>query len=95
MIIYKNIIEVLYKRFLIDVFDIYEDESKIPNGMYCFDYETEKLCKYYKPISRNYDGCSYLGIISDDLAFNDMCKICGKNLKLPIYDENDNIVDYK
>lgn len=38
-----------------------------------------KPCKYYKNLGRRFNGCSYLGIITDDIVFDDQCKICSEN----------------
>lgn len=41
-------------------------------------------CKYYKALGRTWNGCSYLGIITDDMVFDDQCKMCHEN-----YDDDD------
>ena len=58
---------------------------------YCYtpDYEKNKIaesftyyvipCKYYKTLGKRWNGCKYLGIITDDFVFDDQCKMCGKN----------------
>lgn len=38
-----------------------------------------KPCKYYKTLGRRFNGCSYLGIITNDMVFNDQCKMCSEN----------------
>lgn len=38
-----------------------------------------KPCKYYKTLGRRFNGCSYLGIITDDCVFDDQCKMCCEN----------------
>jgi len=38
-----------------------------------------KPCKYYKTLGRRFNGCSYLGIITDDCVFDDQCKMCSEN----------------
>ena len=63
--------------------DIKQDTSVIPEGFYCY-YSTcglnTKLCPYYKQFNEEYNGCAYLGIITDNILLWDMCKICGENL---------------
>ena len=36
-------------------------------------------CKYYKTLGKRWNGCKYLGIITDDFVFDDQCKMCGQN----------------
>ena len=87
----KNIIEIYLNRIKL-FFGVKLDDSIIPNGQYCYtpDYEKNKVrenfstyyvkpCKYYKTLTKNYNGCSYLGIITDDFVFDDQCKMCDKN----------------
>lgn len=87
----KNLINVLWWKLLI-LFNVNRSTSPIPRGHYCYtpDYEKNnkrtslknyyiKPCKYYKTLSHNWNGCSYLGIITDDLVFNDQCKMCNEN----------------
>ena len=38
-----------------------------------------KPCKYYKTLGYRYNGCSYLGMITDDMVFGDQCKMCSEN----------------
>lgn len=64
--------------------------SIIPKGLYCYEPDDEKnkscenfvyyikTCKYYKRIGE-WNGCQYLGIITDDFVFADKCKMCNKN----------------
>jgi hypothetical protein len=69
-------------------------EEPIPSGLYCYEL-TEKLpdglgwkiktCPYYTPLKEGSNGCKFTGIITDDLVFDDSCKICG--VKTPNYDE--------
>lgn len=88
----KNVLIVLLSRILL-FFNIKKDNSPIPEGMYCYEPDIEKNknrkdfskyyikpCKYYKRISKNYNGCSYLGVITDDMVFDDQCKLCNENL---------------
>ena len=44
-----------------------------------------KPCKYYKTLGHRFNGCSYLGIITDDMVFDDKCKMCSENLGLDDY----------
>lgn len=37
------------------------------------------LISKHKTIGRRWNGCEYLGIITDDFVFNDKCKMCGEN----------------
>ena len=69
------------------------DESFIPYGQYCYEPDFEKNnnksdkdiryyikpCKYYKSISKNWNGCMYLNMITNDFVFDDKCKMCGIN----------------
>jgi len=87
----KNLIIILYSK----LFNINYDPSVIPKDThYCYipDHEKNKTsesiftdgyyiipCKYYKTIGRRYNGCQYLGIITDDFEFEDKCKMCGEN----------------
>jgi hypothetical protein len=36
-------------------------------------------CPYYKTLGRRWNGCQYCGVITDDMVFDDQCKICGQN----------------
>jgi hypothetical protein len=86
-----NLINVLWWKFLF-LFGVKRSASPIPIGMYCYTPDIEKNekrenfstyyikpCKYYKKLGREYNGCSYLGIITDDMTFDDQCKMCGEN----------------
>ena len=67
------------------------DKSQIPEGQYCYIPDIEKNkkaekwtyyiipCKYYKTLGKHWNGCKYLGIITDDFVFDDQCKMCGEN----------------
>ena len=37
-----------------------------------------KPCPYYIPLGKEYTGCAFLGVITDDMIFGDQCKICGE-----------------
>lgn len=88
----RDIIGILWWKLLI-LFRIRRSSSPIPKGVYCYASDIEKnknkneddfshyikLCKYYKFLGHGYNGCSYLGIITDDSVFGDQCKMCGKN----------------
>ena len=70
------------------------DSSLIPKGMYCYAPDIEKNqcrkeddycyytkpCPYYKTLGKEYNGCMYLGIITDDIIFDDQCKMCSTNM---------------
>ena len=66
--------------------------SVIPDGPYCYAPDVEKNikpnyasvyyvipCPYYKILTPRWNGCKYLGIITDDSIFDDQCKMCGEN----------------
>ena len=67
------------------------DSSVIPEGPYCYSPDVEKNakkenwvyyvipCPYYKTLSYRWNGCKYLGGITDDSVFNDQCKMCDEN----------------
>ena len=90
MSLISNLLEVLWSKLLIK-FGIRLDESVIPEGPYCYKPDLEKNksetsfdyhiipCPYYKKISKNFNGCKYMGIVTDDFVFEDGCKICGVN----------------
>ena len=95
-----NFISLIYSKVII-FFGYKYDESVIPSGPYCYSPDDEKNnrrgngskwvyyikpCPYYKPISKYYNGCKYYGIITDDIVFNDQCKLCSIN---------DNVEDYE
>ena len=65
------------------------DESVIPKDIpYCYTPDKEKNvngycgvyyvipCPYYKTLGRDWNGCKFLGIITDDFVFDDQCKMC-------------------
>ena len=37
-----------------------------------------KPCPYYKSLGDGWNGCKYAGIVTDDMTFDDQCKICGE-----------------
>ena len=86
----KNLTSMLYSKLLI-LFGVRHSTSIIPEGQYCYtpDYEKNKTaesftyyvipCKYYKTLGKMWNGCKYLGMITDDFVFDDQCKMCGKN----------------
>ena len=89
-----NFINVMWWKLLI-LFGVNRSPLPIPEGIYCYSPDTEKNekavnfkyyyvkpCKYYKTLGNRYNGCSYLGIITDDSVFNDQCKMCGENYGL-------------
>lgn len=80
---------------LLRIFGVRRSTLLIPKGMYCYTPDIEKNeaikscttyyikpCKYYKTFWGRYNGCSYLGVITDDPTFDDQCKICGVNDEL-------------
>lgn len=87
-----NLLEVLFVKFLI-LFGYKFDKSKIPEGIYCYKINSEKNqnkpkndltlytddCIYRKYIYKDWFGCKFLGIITDDMCFEDACKICSEN----------------
>ena len=87
----KNLVNMLWWKLLF-LFGVRRSALPIPEGMYCYSPDIEKNkakkdfstyyinpCKYYKNLGRRYNGCSYLGIITDDMTFDDQCKMCGVN----------------
>lgn len=89
----KNFVNVLWWKLLF-LFGVKRSVLPIPKGLYCYVPDIEKNnacsetepfayyiipCKYYKTLGRRFNGCSYLGIITDDCVFNDKCKKCGEN----------------
>jgi len=85
-------LETRYTKVL-RFFHIIKDESIIPKGPYCYEYDEErnkeyplasgywiKLCKYYRstPKTRGM-ACTYLGFYGNDCCLYDQCKICGVN----------------
>lgn len=79
---------MLYSKFRV-LLGLNFNENKIPDGVYCYipDIEKNKTrkdfgvyytkpCVYYKTLGNGYNGCAYLGIITDDDVFDDQCKMC-------------------
>ena len=71
------------------------DPSVIPQGLYCYIPDIKKNekrkdwsvcyiipCPYYKTLGKTWNGCMYLGIITDDMIFDDQCKMCSENDEL-------------
>lgn len=92
----KNLANMLWWKLLF-LFGVRRSALPIPYGMYCYAPDIEKSearketepyvyyikpCKYYKTLGRMFNGCSYLGIITDDCVFDDQCKMCSDNLSL-------------
>lgn len=91
ILIIKNVIISLYWKIII-FFGYKRSDKHIPPGFYCYvpDDDKNKLvedfstfyikpCIYYKNLGKGYNSCTYLGVITDDMIFDDQCKICGKN----------------
>ena len=86
----KNLASMLYSKLLF-LFGKKYDSSVIPEGHYCYTPDFEKIkasdsftyyiipCPYYKTLGKTWNGCKYIGIITDDFVFDDQCKICGEN----------------
>ena len=86
-----RLIEMLWSKIFLFFGGKY-DESKIPEGFYCYTPDDEKNCDresygeyyikpcvYYKRINSRWVGCKYLGYIGDDITFTDQCKLCTIN----------------
>lgn len=88
-----NYISVIYSKIII-FFGYKYNKSVIPMGFYCYEPDSTKNpmetipkdgiyyivpCPYYKSMGRGINGCKYLGIITDDMVFDDQCKICSVN----------------
>lgn len=84
----RNWIKILWWSFIIKL-GYKRSKDPIPQGVYCYKPDDEKNrknknnsvffvepCKYYKTLGNRYNGCSYLGIITDDMVFDDQCKMC-------------------
>ena len=86
----KNWSSILLAKILIFLGHKYSN-LVIPQGHYCYspDFEKNKKaepftyhvipCKYYKTLGKEWNGCKYLGIITDDFVFDDQCKMCKEN----------------
>jgi hypothetical protein len=82
----KNILNVLWSLIRTKLGHKYSEEE-IPAGSYCYKavespsvinnwvYKTKK-CTYYKTLPKGYNACKFLGVVTDDLTFDDQCKIC-------------------
>lgn len=82
----KNILSVIYNIIRTSLGHKYSEEE-IPEGPYCYKaveapcvgnkwvYKTKK-CTYYKTLPKGYNSCNFMGVITDDLTFDDQCKIC-------------------
>ena len=87
----KNLLTIFYGK-IIFFLGLKQKKHIIPKGMYCYSPDFKKnensndliyyviRCPYYKFLWKHWNGCSYLGIITDDFAFDDQCKICGENI---------------
>lgn len=87
-----NLLIIIWSKIII-FFGYQFDKSIIPKGThYCYLPDNDKNncndnsdiyytipCKYRKYIGKGYVGCQYLGVITNDLTFEDACKICGEN----------------
>jgi len=85
----RNLFSILYHKIRL-LFGYKPDPSKIPNGLYCYVPDIEKNnkkdndcftyytipCEYYVSLGYHWNGCKYLGVITDDDVFADMCKMC-------------------
>lgn len=86
----RSFTAILYGKAL-RLFGIKRDKSVIPKGCYCYepDHERNKtadsgvyytiFCPYYKWFTMEWKGCSYLGVMREDILLYDQCKICGEN----------------
>lgn len=88
---FKNWINSVYWMFAIRL-GKERSTKPIPEGPYCYVPDAEKNktarsngeygvyyikpCEYYKSLNREFNACTYLGIITDDTIFDDQCKIC-------------------
>ena len=79
----KNFVSVVYSKLLL-LFGISHTPSVIPKGEYCYGIDFKQAtiisCPYYKPLGKERNGCKYIGVITDNSIFDDMCKICNENL---------------
>lgn len=90
-----NIISLLWSK-IISGFGYKYDESVIPYGPYCYKPDDKRNinygkdgefvyytipCRYYKIINKNWNGCKFYGIITDDYLFDDRCKMCNINIE--------------
>ena len=72
----KNFVSVVYSKLLL-LFGISHTPSVIPKGEYCYSFKDGVIinCPYYKQLGKELNGCKYIGVITDDSIFDDMCKI--------------------
>ena len=83
----RNWIIMLWAKVLV-FFDHEYDESVIPRDTpYCYTPDKEKNveysgvyytipCPYYKTLGIDWNGCKFLGIITNDSIFDDRYKMC-------------------
>lgn len=81
-ILYNNILVYFGKKHNKDVIpkdipycyvpDIEKNKNKVANDTSYYI----KPCPYYKSLGNDYNGCKYMGIVTDDMTFDDQCKIC-------------------
>jgi hypothetical protein len=79
----KNIFSVLCSLIKIKLGYKYS-EDEIPDGPYCYKLLSVnkgkckiKKCIYYKTLPKGYNSCNFLGLVTDDIVFDDQCKACG------------------
>ena len=91
----NRFIKLLQCIFFVIVIKLgFKRKSKnIPNGPYCYLPDIEKnkskskddrsyyitTCPYYKWISKQLRGCTFVGYLGFDSIFPDQCKICCEN----------------
>jgi len=78
--------------------DIQLSTKPIPNNTpYCYGHTFDeksgevifKQCKYYQKLGGNCNGCGFLGIITDDILFEDQVKMCGVKEDIEQYVSDD------
>lgn len=87
----KNYIIILWSKTIL-FFGYEYDKTKIPSGLYCYEPDLVKNknrkdfsayyiipCPYYLTLGKYTNGCKFYGVITDDIIFNDQCKICDIN----------------
>lgn len=97
---FKNLLSLLWSKVVL-FFGYKYSEEQIPEGQYCYKfigeiwkdgkyegYNIEK-CKYYKTLGSGWNGCMFDGIITDDMVFDDQCKMCGIKRDFKKDKEND------
>ena len=89
----KNWLTMWWSQIRVLVLGINYSETPIPSGVYCYepDYEKNRLkdkgdyayytkhCPYSKYLGNGWNGCQFMGYISDDPTFGDSVKACGVN----------------